>query len=262
MRGDSHVDPQPAHRAPRDRTPDPARADGPDRRRSRSRPPSSHAGGLGLIGGGYGDPDWIETEWANAGNARIGCGFITWSLAKRPEALTAALAHMPAAIMLSFGDPGPFAAIIRAAGAKLICQVQSVNQARQASKAGADVIVAQGAEAGGHGMTRAVVYAAAAGGGRLPRYAGRRRRRHRRRPWTRRRADARRRRRADGHTVLRFARGGRRRGGQAAHRRRGRWRQRALRGVRHRPRQKLAGTTPAAACATRSCSAGSAARTN
>jgi hypothetical protein len=45
----------------------------------------SKAGGLGLLGGGYGDGGWIEREWASAGNAQIGCGFITWSLAKRPR---------------------------------------------------------------------------------------------------------------------------------------------------------------------------------
>src|SRR3954453_1650123 len=82
----------------------------------------SHAGGLGLIGGGYGDGDWIEREWASAGNARVGCGFITWSLAKLPRLLDDVLAHQPAAIMLSFGDPGPFAAAIRGAGVRLICQ--------------------------------------------------------------------------------------------------------------------------------------------
>src|SRR5579863_10210936 len=113
----------------------------------------THAGGLGLLGGGYGDADWLESEWAKAGNARIGCGFITWSLAQRPEALSAALARRPAAVMLSFGDPTPFAAEIRAADAALICQVQTVSQARQAMQAGADVIVAQGTEAGGHGMS-------------------------------------------------------------------------------------------------------------
>lgn len=113
----------------------------------------SHAGGLGLIGGGYGDGGWIEREWASTGNARVGCGFITWSLAKRPGLLTGVLAHQPAAIMLSFGDPDPFAAAIRAAGARLICQVQTVAQAREAAGAGADVIVAQGTEAGGHGQS-------------------------------------------------------------------------------------------------------------
>jgi nitronate monooxygenase len=65
----------------------------------------SQAGGFGLLGGGYGDADWIDREWDRAGNARIGCGFITWSLAKNPQILDRILAHGPAAIMLSFGDP-------------------------------------------------------------------------------------------------------------------------------------------------------------
>ena len=113
----------------------------------------SHAGGLGLLGGGYGDDGWIEREWARAGNARIGCGFITWSLAKHPQLLDGALSHQPAAVMLSFGDPRPFAPAIHRAGAKLICQVQTLAQAREAMEAGADVIVAQGTEAGGHGQS-------------------------------------------------------------------------------------------------------------
>jgi nitronate monooxygenase len=113
----------------------------------------SHAGGLGLVGGGYGDGDWIAREFLRAGNARIGCGFITWSLARRPELLAGVPAHRPAAVMLSFGDPQPFAADIHAAGAKLICQVQSLAHARAAASAGADVIVAQGTEAGGHGAS-------------------------------------------------------------------------------------------------------------
>ena len=47
----------------------------------------SHAGGLGLIGGGYGNADWLEQEFAAASNAKVGCGFITWSLAKKPGLL-------------------------------------------------------------------------------------------------------------------------------------------------------------------------------
>lgn len=115
------------------------------------------AGGLGLIGGGYGDADWLEREFAEAGNARVGCGFITWSLAKRPQLLDAVLAHNPVAIMLSFGSPMPFARQIKDAGAKLICQIQCMNHAHEAVAAGADIIVAQGAEAGGHGLARATL---------------------------------------------------------------------------------------------------------
>lgn len=69
----------------------------------------SNAGGLGLLGGGYGDAQWLERELAAAGNARIGCGFITWSLARKPELLDAVLARRPAAVMLSFGAVEPFA---------------------------------------------------------------------------------------------------------------------------------------------------------
>jgi nitronate monooxygenase len=65
------------------------------------------AGGLGLIGGGYGDAEWLDHEFDEAGNARIGCGFITWSLARKPQLLDQVLRHSPAAIMLSFGSPLP-----------------------------------------------------------------------------------------------------------------------------------------------------------
>ena len=115
------------------------------------------AGGLGVIGGGYGDRDWLDGAFTDAGNARVGCGFITWSMAKKPRLLDRALARRPAAIILSFGDPAPFARPNHEAGAKLICQVQDLEQARQAADAGADIIVAQGSEGGGHGLTRATM---------------------------------------------------------------------------------------------------------
>ncbi len=114
----------------------------------------SRAGGLGLIGGGYGDPAWIEEQFAAAGSARVGIGFITWSLRKSPSLLTDALKHRPAAVMLSFGDPRPFIDEIRGAGAKLICQCQNMEHVEDALDAGAEVVVAQGAEAGGHGALR------------------------------------------------------------------------------------------------------------
>ncbi|MFI2352982.1 nitronate monooxygenase [Streptomyces sp. NPDC019443] len=53
--------------------------------------------------------------------------------------------------MLSFGDPSPFAERIRAAGTVLITQVTDLEEAKRAVDLGADVIVAQGTESGGHG---------------------------------------------------------------------------------------------------------------
>ncbi len=56
-----------------------------------------------------------------------------------------------AALALSFGDPTPYVAAAHAAGAKVLVQVQTVAQARRAVASGADVIAAQGTDAGGHG---------------------------------------------------------------------------------------------------------------
>ena len=51
----------------------------------------SEAGGLGLIGPGYRDVEWIEREFRAAGGARVGVGFITWDLARSPERLEEAI---------------------------------------------------------------------------------------------------------------------------------------------------------------------------
>ena len=118
------------------------------------------AGGYGFLGGGYGERAWLERELAalapaaRARGRRFGVGFITWSLARDPQLLDLALAHDPESIFLSFGDVAPFASRIKAAGAKLVCQVQSEASARAALAAGADILVAQGTEGGGHGGGR------------------------------------------------------------------------------------------------------------
>lgn len=117
----------------------------------------SNAGGLGLIGAGYGNREWLTRELENAGEARVGVGFITWSLARNRSLLDLALDHGPAAIMFSFGDYAPFLPAVRNAGVKIICQVQTLAQAREAAQAGVDLIVAQGTEAGGHGGARSTL---------------------------------------------------------------------------------------------------------
>jgi nitronate monooxygenase len=114
----------------------------------------SLAGGFGIIGGGYGDEAWLTREMDAAGDARVGVGFITWSMARQPRLLDLVLERRPPAIMLSFGDIRPHAEKIRRAGALIICQVQTLGQARDAATNGADILVAQGAEAGGHGISR------------------------------------------------------------------------------------------------------------
>ena len=118
----------------------------------------SNAGGLGMVGGGYGDLAWLRTELSlvQAETRKPwGVGLITWSVDR--SVVEMVLAHQPHAIMLSFGDPRPHATVVKAAGCRLICQAQDLAGARLAREAGADMIVAQGTEAGGHGGGRATL---------------------------------------------------------------------------------------------------------
>ncbi len=113
------------------------------------------AGGLGLIGGAYGDADWIDEQFQEAGNTQVGCGFITWAVQDKRDLVQAVLARKPKALFLSFGNPEELATDCREADVPLICQIQTVRDARHAIDCGATVLIAQGAEAGGHGESRA-----------------------------------------------------------------------------------------------------------
>lgn len=119
----------------------------------------SNAGGLGILGGGYGDEQWLarELDLLEQFQARFGVGFITWSMAKQPKLLEMVLERNPAAVMLSFGDPKPFVDRIKRTGAILICQIQSIALAKDAAAAGADILIAQGTEGGGHGVSRGLI---------------------------------------------------------------------------------------------------------
>lgn len=112
----------------------------------------THAGGFGIIGGGYGDEAWLREQFAAAQGARVGVGFITWSLSRQPHLLDVCIEHSPAALMFSFGDASRHIEKTRKAGILAICQVQTAAMACEAVDYGADIIVAQGAEGGGHGV--------------------------------------------------------------------------------------------------------------
>ncbi|MHA5051542.1 NAD(P)H-dependent flavin oxidoreductase [Streptomyces sp. SD15] len=112
----------------------------------------SRGGGLGMLGAANGDPEWLARELplvAEAAGTPWGIGFLTWQI--DVGAIERALEHQPSAVMLSFGDPSPFAERVRAAGTVLILQVTDLEEAERAVDLGADVIVAQGTESGGHG---------------------------------------------------------------------------------------------------------------
>ena len=113
----------------------------------------SEAGGFGLIGAGI-SPDrvWLR-EQINAvrelTDRPFGVGFIS-SAPATVELVHVALEEGVAAVSHPFADISPYVSDAHAAGIKVLAQVQTVAQAEAAARAGADLITAQGTEAGGH----------------------------------------------------------------------------------------------------------------
>ena len=117
----------------------------------------SQAGGLGLIGASYGDTAWMKTELEQMREVSQpwGLGLVMFTVAKNMALLDLALEYQPHVVALSFGDARPFVAPIKDAGALVVVQVHDVDQALAALDAGADALIVQGAEAGGHSLHRA-----------------------------------------------------------------------------------------------------------
>ena len=122
----------------------------------------SAAGGMGSFGGIHATegPDWVRAQAAlvRARTDRpFAIGFITPLLPFAEDHFQAALDARPEAVALSFSDPGEWARRVKAAGLRLICQAQTFADAELAVAAGADVLVAQGTEAGGHTGTMSLL---------------------------------------------------------------------------------------------------------
>ncbi len=117
----------------------------------------SESGGLGSIGAVFGSAQQVREQIERVRQ-----------LTERPfvvnhvvplldeQAFNATLAARPAAVSLALGDPGGLVERAHSAGIKVIHQVHTVQQARQAANAGVDVVIAQGTEAGGQGMVAGV----------------------------------------------------------------------------------------------------------
>ncbi len=112
----------------------------------------STAGGLGMLGAG--DHAWLDRELGplRALRAPWAAGFLTWAIT--PGVVERVVEAGARAVMFSFGDPAPHTGVVRDAGALVVLQVTDLDEARRAVDLGADVIVAQGTEAGGHGARR------------------------------------------------------------------------------------------------------------
>ena len=114
----------------------------------------SAAGGLGMIGvGSAGSVDLLEREAAYPQSAGLpfGIGLLDWVLHREPQLLDAAIEASPVLISVSFGETWDWAKPIGEAGIVTAAQISSVESARSAQDAGISVLVARGAEGGGHG---------------------------------------------------------------------------------------------------------------
>ncbi len=114
----------------------------------------SGAGGLGTFGGSndFG-PDWLREQIQfirGAADGPFGVGFITQLIELDPTNFEIVLEEQVPVAIFSFSDPEPWLSRARDAGAVTICQVQSLELARLAVDAGADMLLVQGNEAGGH----------------------------------------------------------------------------------------------------------------
>ena len=114
----------------------------------------SLAGGLGTFGGtNDSGPEWMREQIAyvrNRTDRSFGVGFITQLIEHDPTNLEIALEERVPVVVFSFADPDPWLRMAKDAGAITVCQVQSLELASRSVDAGADMLLAQGNEAGGH----------------------------------------------------------------------------------------------------------------
>ncbi|MFE5580850.1 NAD(P)H-dependent flavin oxidoreductase [Kitasatospora sp. NPDC056531] len=120
------------------------------------------AGGLGLVGVSYGDPAFIDEHLPQAAETGgvWGVGCVMFTFDERPGLWDKVLGYAPPVVELSFGSATQvqkYVASATEAGSKVVVQVHDPAQAAIALRAGAHVIVAQGAEAGGHHASRATL---------------------------------------------------------------------------------------------------------
>ena len=117
----------------------------------------SNAGGLGSLGAVFTSAESLErqiTRLRELTNRAFAVNHVVPLLDEDAFALT--LEARPAVVSLALGDPGDLVDRAHAAGTKVIHQVHTVGQARQAAERGVDVIIAQGSEAGGQGLAQGI----------------------------------------------------------------------------------------------------------
>ena len=115
----------------------------------------SRAGGLGAMGCHYQTPEQVRARTQairEQTNRPFGLNFLLFDM--REDSFTAALELRPAVMQFAWARPdqdlAPYFDRAHKAGCKITHMAGTVPEAMRAAKAGADVIIAQGTEGGGH----------------------------------------------------------------------------------------------------------------
>lgn len=108
----------------------------------------ARAGGLGTLQCSWSPPERVAELGAAVGGLPV--AFNVRVSEPRHEQVETVLAAGARIVSLFWGDPAPYVAAVHDAGALVLVTVSSADEARRAEAAGADVVVAQGWEAGGH----------------------------------------------------------------------------------------------------------------
>nr|WP_036467303.1 nitronate monooxygenase [Mycobacterium genavense] len=114
----------------------------------------SAAGGLGMVGmGSVANRELLAAQLQHV-DGRFGIGLVDWVMRTEESLLEDALAARPALLSVSFGTDWSWVAQAHDAGIPAVTQVYDALGARQAVEAGVDVVVARGAQGGGHADTK------------------------------------------------------------------------------------------------------------
>jgi len=112
----------------------------------------SNAGALGLIGAGSMKADLLREHIRKANSATQKPFGVNIPLLRsdRDELINVVIEEKVGIVFTSSGNPSEIIPRLKAAGATVIHVIASVRHAQKALKAGADAVVAEGFEAGGH----------------------------------------------------------------------------------------------------------------
>lgn len=112
----------------------------------------SNAGGLGIIGAGNAPPDWVR-EQIQRTRGLTGMSFGVNIMLMSPfakEVVRVVLEERVPVVTTGGGNPGPYLPRFKEAGIKVMPVVAAVALAKRLERLGADALVAEGMESGGH----------------------------------------------------------------------------------------------------------------